>query len=201
MLKLFAQTFLFLSILGVASGCSLFGKAGGGKNAARLPREILSIDGKCSIRVPARWYAKTNLHNEAKLQAADSKGNLYLVVISESKSNFEKKETLEDYTKMITDEPPEAVKNFKASDIESIDVGDYDAQQLTVTGTLEKTKIKWLLTTVDAPKNYHQILIWTTEEKFAENRAVFEEIIESFRETEGQSLNFENDNAAGNGER
>ena len=180
-----SRIFAFLTLIALTGACSFVGIKK--QNGSPLTKKLSSADGKCAVKLPASWYAKNKLNEQAGLQAADIAANSYVIVISESKKNFKADETLEDYTDSIIEKAPDQVTGFKNSSVKSFKLGDYEAQQFEVTGTVEKTRLKWLLTTIDAPKNYHQIMVWTTEAKYEANKKLFEQIVESFEETEGKA--------------
>ncbi len=179
-----SRIFALLALIALAGACSLIGVKK--QNGSPLTKKLSSADGKCALKLPATWYAKNKLNEQAGLQAADIAANSYVIVISESKKNFKADEPLEDYTDSIIEKAQEQVTGFKNTGVKSFKLGEYQAQQFEVTGAVEKTRLKWLLTTVDAPKNYHQIMVWTTEAKYEANKKLFEQIVESFEETEGR---------------
>ena len=186
MIKIEAKIAVLLLFTLIFGGCRLFGESKNGQKDPRSVRVVKSVDNKCSIETPRTWFSKTNLHPDAKLQAADVGANRYAIVISEGKRNFTKGENLDEYTKRLQQAPHDKIIGYEASDVESLKIGGYAARRFEVTGAINKTRVKWIFTTVDAPKNFHQIVLWTTEEKYEESEKIFEDILDSFKETEGE---------------
>src|SRR5215510_1670154 len=50
---------------------------------------IISSDGQYQIQVPTGWKQTTNLHEKAGLQAEDRLHEMYIIILIESKSDFE----------------------------------------------------------------------------------------------------------------
>lgn len=71
------------------------------------------------------------------------------------------------------------------SEIKSTITNAYPAQQFKAIGSMDKIQMKWLFTTVDAPKDLHQIVAWSSPSRFENNRETFTELVNSFKEIEG----------------
>jgi hypothetical protein len=176
---------LFLFILFLVSGCSAVRDIKEQLDKNKSPKVITAMDSKSELTVPGGWSVKTDLHEDAQLQVADLISQQYLIVISESKADFAKDLTLKEYTEMIKQNPKETVADAEFSEIKSTLVGGYPANQFEATGSVDKIRIKWLFTIIDAPKNFHQIVAWSTPSRFEKNREIFVNTINSFREVEG----------------
>jgi hypothetical protein len=170
----------------MSGSCSVLTQIKNKLEKSQAPKVIAGGDGKTSLTVPDKWRPLTTLHEEAKLQAADVVAEQYAIVISESKAGFADDMTLDDFTELIMTAPKEAVTDLKVADPAPFEVNGYQARQFEAAGTVDKIKIKWIFTTIEAPKNFHQIVMWTTPAKFEENEKIFQDVVKSFQETEGK---------------
>lgn len=138
--------------------------------------------------MPGRWSLEKDLNDVANLQVANRFAEQYTIVISESKQDFGPKMDLNKFTDLIRKDIPTAIPGAVIMEKTSTTVNGYPAVQFEVEGTVEDVKAKWLYTMVDAPKNYHQILAWSLVSKYAKNKPVFLEVINSFKEMEDAAL-------------
>jgi hypothetical protein len=183
----FLKIFALAAVLFCAGNCSVVNQFKKQLTKTQTPKIVAATDGKCSLTVPGNWRTLTTLHQEAKLKTADVGAEQYAIVISESKSGFTEDMTFDDFNELVRQRPEETVTDLKVSEPVSLEIDGHPARQFEASGAVDKIKIKWLFTTVDGPKNFHQIVMWTTAGKWEENKSVFLETAKSFRETEGKT--------------
>lgn len=163
-------------------GCSAISQIKKQVDKSQSPQTIRCTDGKCELTVPGSWSAQTALNEQANLQAANPFAEQYLIVIAESKADFTGKMNLDDYKEIILENVRATVTDPVISDGRTVVVNGYPARQFEVAGSIKNIKANWIYTLVDAPKNYHQILAWSTASKFEANKPILLEAINSFKE-------------------
>lgn len=179
------QTILALGlILFVALGCNLASQIKKQAEKSDAPKVINATDNTCQLTVPGSWQIRTDLHEEATLQAANLLAEQYAVVISESKSNFTEDILIRDYTDLLIRSTTMKVPDATFSEIKSATINGYEANQFEADGSVDKIKIKWLFTVINAPRHFHQIVTWSTPTRYEKNKDVFLGVINSFKETE-----------------
>ena len=142
---------------------------------------IVSSDGEYQIQVPTRWKQITNLHEKAGLQAADHLREMYIIVLSESKSDFEEM-SLDKHSQITIRKLIERVTSSETSGPTALVINGNPAVQYVVSGTIDNLKITYLHTTVETAKSFNQILAWTLRSRFDQNRAELQNVIQSFKE-------------------
>jgi len=142
---------------------------------------IVSSDGEYQIQVPTGWKQITNLHEQAGLQAADHLREMYIIVLSESKSDFEEM-SLDKHSQITIRKLIERVTSSETSGPTTLVINGNPAAQYVVSGTIDNLKITYLHTTVETAKSFNQILAWTLRSRFDQNRAELQNVIQSFKE-------------------
>jgi hypothetical protein len=142
---------------------------------------IVSSDGEYQIQVPTGWKQITNLHEKAGLQAADHLREMYVIVLSESKSDFEEM-SLDKHSQITIRKLIERVTSSETSGPTALVINGNPAVQYVVSGTIDNIKITYLHTTVETAKSFNQILAWTLRSRFDQNRAELQNVIQSFKE-------------------
>ena len=98
--KLF-KAFSFGLILFVVLGCSLANRIKKEVEKTQAPQIVTSTDGKFQLTVPGSWQTETTLNEEAALQASSRIGELYVIVIRESKEDFAKTSDVDFVTNLV----------------------------------------------------------------------------------------------------
>jgi hypothetical protein len=184
MKKFVQQTFPLIVLLSFTLGCSFFNQIKKQIDESQKPKTVSSTDNKSQLTVPGNWSIEKDLNQEATLQVANRFAEQYAIVISESKQDFPAKFDLDSFADIIMKNAKQTITSPIVSEIKTITINGYPAKQFEIEGTLDNIKAKWLYTMVDAPKNYHQILNWTLVSRYEQNKPVFLELINSFREIE-----------------
>jgi hypothetical protein len=187
MKNLSLKIFALLLLLSLAAGCSVIGRFKRPSNSKQPSKTVNSTDGRSALNVPGNWRTLTSLHETAKLQAGDVAADRYAIVISERRLAFDQEMTLDEYTDSVLRASQESVPGLDTAALRTTEVNGYAARQFEAAGTIDKTKIKWFFTTVEGPKNFHQIVMWSKADNFEGNKKTFLEIIDSFRETDGKA--------------
>lgn len=181
LLKILPLTLLLFVVLG-CSAVSQFKKS---IEESQKPKVLECTDRKCQLTVPGNWKTETDLNDVANFQAGNRFAEQYAIVISDSKQDVTEEMTLDDYAELILKDFKTKVENVEQTDTKTLTISGYPAKQMEFSGVIDKIKIKWIYTFVDTPKNFHQIMAWTTFSQYESNKSVLLDVINSFKETDG----------------
>jgi hypothetical protein len=144
---------------------------------------LKSIDGQSQIILPGGWKEHKKLNDSAELQAANIAKNLYIVVITESKEDFDHL-TLEEHSALTRDRLLESLMAYGVTGPLNLNIKGNPAVQFEIRGQAKNYNVVYLHTTVETAKNFYQILAWTSKSGFEKNRAELEQVIDSFLEVQ-----------------
>lgn len=183
--NLVTPAFIFL-LLATAS-CKLPGALKRmSEDAGGKPKILTSKDGGSQITIPARWKEETRLNEEAALQASDVLNEMYVVVLKNSKEDFENI-SVEKYSELTRATFMERLSSPQMGTPSSLVINGYPALQCEVRGTVENVKIAYLHVVAETPEHFYQIVTWTLPSRFDKNRAQLEEVTRSFKEIDSGS--------------
>lgn len=152
-------------------------------SSGKNQKTIRSTDGCCLISVPSNWNEEKTLNEQANLQAANRLKELYVIVISEPKEDFENM-TLEGHSELTRKSFIQSLNAPQAAGPVSVTVDKNRAVQYEISGGINNVKIVALHTTVETAKHYHQILAWTIKSRIDKNRPILQNVIQSFKEAD-----------------
>ena len=151
------------------------------RRAERLskPTVLRSADGKSQITLPPGWSEDKELHEQAALQGSWRFKELYVVVITDSREDFEDGMTLERFT--------ETTRDFAGKDAETTEpvetvINGQRALNYEMKATVDGIKIGYVRRNVETPTAFHQIIAWTLRSRFEENKDALLEVVNSFQE-------------------
>jgi hypothetical protein len=144
-------------------------------------KTVHSTDGCCAISIPESWSEEKELNAKANLQAANRVKELYCIVLSESKEDFENM-TMEHHSEMTRTAFMKSLSGSAISGPVSLTVDQNPAIQYEISGASNNVKIMALHTTVESQKYYHQILAWTIKSRVEKNKPILQKVIQSFKE-------------------
>lgn len=155
----------------------LVGCDGGG------PSDVKSNDGQFQITVYEGMGPAKELNAQADIQAMNGFKELYVVVLTEPKTDFPEDFALKDYVDLAFPPFSEGVSAAPSTprDVKT-DVGDAGIQY-DVHGTADGHKIGYLVTFVDTGDHFHQVLAWTLDERFAQHKGTLAKIAASLKPT------------------
>ena len=186
MVKLILPKLFPLALL-LAAGlaCNLAQKVGQGVGQAGPPKTVRSPDGKFQVTVPGSWREDTQLHEEAEIEVSNRLDETYVIVLTEGKEDFADGLTLATFAGMSRDQLTGNIESPEATDPAPTTVGGRPAMQYTMHGVVDNMKATYLITAVETPQHFHQIVTWTLRSRFDKNEKVLRQVTESFRETAG----------------
>ena len=146
------------------------------------PTTVVSSDGRSKLVVPAGFKVDDTLHDDAELEVSNVWEENYLVVLTESKLDFDD---------ITVDEHSELTLGILVDSLDSarIEKGPRElrihglrALQYEVRGSIDGVRVVYLHTTVNGKESFYQIVAWTLPSKFKENEPKMRGMIASFEE-------------------
>jgi len=177
-------------------GCSLINKIQKEVENSQTPQTLTASDGCCQVTVPGNWRTQNDLNSEATIQAGNLPAELYIIVIRESKEDFGRKADLDFFTNGVRENFKQTNAESVLSEPVSIIINGHSAKQFEAAGEVENIKAKYLYATVETSDNFYQIMTWTLSSRYAKNKSILSEVINSFKEINGQASEFQNSNTS-----
>jgi hypothetical protein len=151
---------------------------------AAKPTLVSSKDGKVSISIPPSWSTQTGLNDEADIQVGDLAEEAYLIVLSESKIDFDESVDLAQHSSMTREAFMESLGGAEIlAGPKQTKAGELDAVVYDLQGSIDGLRPIYLHATIEGDDFYHQVVAWTLPSKIEANRPIFDRVIESLRET------------------
>jgi hypothetical protein len=146
------------------------------------PTVIKSGDGRFQLTVPAGWREDPSLHERAGIRASNGRQELYVIVLSESKDRFAEKMTLDGFTTITRDNMLKKVGSPQATPPHSVTVSDaYPGMQYGMQGVVDNVPVAYVITDVETPKDFHQIITWTLRSRIDQNEATLQKVTNTFQ--------------------
>ena len=161
------------------------------------PQQIRGSDSVGEITAPIGWNRTTTLHEDANIQISNENAELYLLVLSEPKSDFPSSYSLEDYSKLTRDVFILSLTSKKVSPPQRININGMDSLQVEIRGKSPLAEsvytggklimgtdieIVWLHVSISGKNHFHQILAWSLANSDLKNQPILESIIMTFKE-------------------
>ncbi len=143
-------------------------------------KEIVSSDGRIKVTVPGNWVKLPGLNKAAALQVGYKDKEMYLIVLSQAKSDFQNL-PLENHHQITRDRMLQKMKNASATEPVRLTIDGHPAMQDELSGTEHGTNVVFLHTTVDDDDHFQQILAWTLKSRWQQQNQLLREITETFR--------------------
>lgn len=121
------------------------------------------------------------MHDQGDIQVSRGWDELYLVVLTEAKEDFDELD-YEEHSDLTRGALVGNLKNTGVSAPKQLTIGGLPAVQYEIRGTGFGLNLVYLHTTVDGKDHFHQILAWTLRSKFAKNGPILAKTTASFRE-------------------
>jgi hypothetical protein len=139
--------------------------------------------GLAQVTLPSGWLPARDLNEGSWLQAVDPLRNRYLVVISESREDFDEAMNLREHSSRTRKELASGVRVLAVRGPEERQVNGFRALQYELDASTDLTLVTYLHTTVEGHRAYHQVLAWATRSRY--DRATFERLLDGFEELLG----------------
>jgi hypothetical protein len=143
-------------------------------------KQIVSDDGEMWVTVPGTWTKLPELNKQARLPVGDKRTEMYLIVITDAKANFDNL-TLEKYHDLTRNRIWQKMKNASATEPVSLTIDGHPALQDEIAGTEKRSSVVFLHTSVDDGDHFQQILAWTLKSRWQKQNQLLREVTRSFR--------------------
>lgn len=148
----------------------------------------LSKDKQFQITAPSSWNNDSDLHEEADISLSNKYAEKYFIVLSESKQGFDNETTLADYEKIVEENFVAEMDNKELIMAPSNRViNGNSAIQFSFHNTVDDLPVTYLITVVETPSHFHQLVAWTLEDKYSRLQIELDDIVASFKEAEVNS--------------
>ena len=139
--------------------------------------------GLAQVSLPPGWLPASDLNDGAWLQAMDPLRNRYLIVISESREDFDGVMDAQEHSARTRTTLAASVRLLAVRGPQERQVGGFRAIQYELDALTERTLLTYLHTTVEGRRAFHQVLTWSTRSWF--DRPTFERLLDGFVELPG----------------
>lgn len=139
--------------------------------------------GLAQVALPPGWVPATDLNDGSWLQAVDPMRNRFLVIISESREDFDPEMNAQEHSSRTRASLASSVRLLAVRGPQERQVAGFRAVQYELDALSERTLITYLHTTVEGRRAFHQVLAWATRSWF--DRATFERLLDGFTELPG----------------
>jgi len=146
-------------------------------------RKVLrSQDGSIQITLPKGWKEDKDLHDDAVLQASDRLTEKYVIVLSDSKEDFEEM-SLAKHSEITRGSILEGLSSPQVTGPVELTINGSPAIQYEIRGGTENIKVVYFHTTVETSGMFYQVLAWTLKSRFEKNKSDLQEVTNSFQES------------------
>jgi hypothetical protein len=150
--------------------------------AAPTGKVMASTDGVCEVITQGGWEVTKGLHKKAKLQISNPYKEMFLVVFSEKKDMFPDLK-LEDHSKETVKNLLETMSGGYAKPASEVTLDGNRALINEIRGTASNNmKIVYLHANVETPFYFHEVLAWTPDKRYNQNKYELESVVKSFKE-------------------
>lgn len=139
--------------------------------------------GLAQVSLPPGWLPASDLNDGAWLQAVDPLRNRYLIVISESREDFDGVMDAQEHSARTRTTLAASVRLLAVRGPQERQVGGFRAIQYELDALTDRTLLTYLHTTVEGRRAFHQVLTWATRSWF--DRPTFERLLDGFVELPG----------------
>jgi len=105
----------------------------------------------------------------------------YIIVLQESKIDFQKGTSLKDYTGLVVNLMRNNLTDPSSTPPVNITVNGMKAQLFEISGSIDKMNLKYLVAAVESKESFHQIILWTLPSKYDSLKGEYRKIIDSYR--------------------
>jgi len=162
------RVMLLITVMGL-SACDLMSS----------PERITFLDNQFAVTKPASWSLRDDLNDEADLQMANLFKEAYMVVLSESKEDFDDI-TLEEHGDLTKSLMKDGLENYQESKPEYIGGNKYKTMRHIISGQTEGLDIIYWHVTIETKEHFHQMLFWSLASTFEKNADTYTSVIQSF---------------------
>ncbi len=145
---------------------------------------IVFWDGSYTIEKPASWNEMDDLSDEADVQMGNELREAYLVVLTESKSDFVDGFDLQSFSDLVRSSLTDGTDAYTETGPEVIQINGMPAIRYEIDGEIDNLRLKYWHVCIDTGEDYHQVLAWSLPSRFERNAADFAQALMSIRHAE-----------------
>ncbi len=138
--------------------------------------------GFARIGLPSGWRPAT-LNASASLQAVQPVQGRYLIVISESREDYDNTVTLAAHSTQAVNRLTSGLRILASRGPVDTTVDGFPARQFELETLQGKSLLNFLHTTVEGARAWHQVVCWAPRSQYS--RSLFEGMLEGFEELPG----------------
>ena len=150
------------------------------------PTILKSPDGKFQLTVPAGWRENSSLNEQAEIKAANPLQEMYVIVLTEAKTDFTDDMTLDQFTTITRESMTSNLTSPELSPPLPVTINGNSARQYEIQGEVKNVKLAYLITTVETAAHFHQVVTWTLRSRIDKNQTTLQQVAGSFRPTPDQ---------------
>lgn len=163
---------LTISIVGILVACSEEEKL----------TVFKSDDSNFQVSATSNWKdAEGELNSEADLQIYSPGKEKYFMALLESKEDFTDS-SLQSYYDLVTEPFFSSLDTYEQGDVKEVTINGNKALQYKLDGAIDNLNVVYMVTIIETPTHYGQLLAWTIKSKWDKNKDEYTDLINSFKE-------------------
>ncbi|TCZ75055.1 hypothetical protein E0485_18880 [Paenibacillus albiflavus] len=141
-----------------------------------------SKDSKFQVSATSGWKdSKGQLHPESDLEIYNPQKEKYFMTLLESKEDF-KDGSLQKYYDLVTPDFVSSIDAPKQGDVKEVTINGNKALQFTLEGTSGGVNVAYLITIIETPTHYGQLMAWTLKSNWDKYKDEYTTLVNSFKE-------------------
>ena len=140
-------------------------------------------EGLVRLEYPPDWCATGSLSDRASIQLRDRRHRRFVLVFSEAREDFEAGMTLERHSALTRAQLMGALQVFEIHGPDYRHVGGFPAVQYVIEGSINASIFRYLHTTIQGARAFHQVLCWTNRSRF--DRRELDRVVDGLSELAG----------------
>ena len=143
--------------------------------------DFKSVDDKYQVSASNSWKdAKGSLHPDGDIQIYVPSKEKYFMTLLESKEDFNDF-SLQQYYDIVTEPFLSSLENPSQGDVKEVTINGNKAHQYTLEGTVDNLNIVYLVTIIETPTHYGQLMAWTLKSNWDANKDEYINLTNSFK--------------------
>ncbi|TDL47827.1 pilus assembly protein PilA [Paenibacillus dendritiformis] len=147
------------------------------------PSVFQSADKRMELTLTSNWMVYP-MNPDAEISAYYPAEKEFVIVIPDAREEMGEIETLEDYYDLVYElNFSEFMPGGPVEEPRNVEINGLSALQFEIQGVTEdKEKIAILITLIESPQQFTQVIFWTTQSKIEQKRERFIEAVASYKE-------------------
>lgn len=166
---------LAISLIAILAACS---------EKEETLTDFKTVDNKYQVTASDKWEdAEDMLHSDSELQIYDPTKEKYFVALLEAKEDFTDT-SLQTFYDLTAEPFISSLENPEQGDVKEITINGNNALQYTLQGSSEGVNVAYLVTLIETPTHFGQLLTWTVKSDWEEYKDEFTNLVNTFKEVE-----------------